>query len=82
MSNFDSYNNYIGYHNFMKFWAKNGEYNWIANTQACPNGQLDSTKLERKVNYPYTNKTFWNDYGKDGKTYSPLDHSEMKAVGW
>lgn len=81
MSNFDSYNNYIGYHNFMKFWAKNGQYNWIANTQACPNGQLDSTKLEHKVNYPYTNKTFWNDYGKDD-TRSPLTNLIDNTIIW
>lgn len=79
MSNFDSYNNYIGYHNFMKFWAKNGEYNWIANTQACPNSSLSSDQAY--VKYGYMSKTFWNDYGKDG-TRSPLTNLIDNTIIW
>lgn len=79
MSNFDSYNNYIGYHNFMKFWAKNGEYNWIANTQES-SFQLSDVKIVSKT---YLDKTFWNEYDgtKNPLTGNPYE-AAIRAVGW
>lgn len=79
MSNFDSYNNYIGYHNFMKFWAKNGQYNWIANTQES-SFQLSDVKIVSKT---YLDKTFWNEYDgtKNPLTGNPYE-AAIRAVGW
>lgn len=79
MSTYDSYNNYIGYHNFMKFWAKNGEWDWIANTQES-SFQLNDVKIVSKT---YLDKTFWNEYDgtKNPLTGNPYEGA-TRAVGW
>jgi len=65
-----------GYKNYMKFWARNGAYNWICDTSEY-DGPMDDEFV--KVQYTYRAHNFWTNY--DG-TLSPVDGSFMKAVGW
>ena len=67
-SSFSAYNNYIGYFNYMQFWAMNGEYDWICNTVEY-SGPTDDVKI---VKYPYTMASFWDNY-QNTATISPLD---------
>lgn len=65
-----SSNGYVGYHNYMKYWAKNGEYNWICNTSEYT-GPQTSVKIVEKT---YMVKSFWTKY--DGTT-SPLNGAKL-----
>ncbi|MBR4418891.1 MAG: hypothetical protein IKT33_02695, partial [Clostridia bacterium] len=65
-----------GYKNYMKFWARNGAYNWICDTSEYDGPMGDEFV---KVQYTYRAHNFWTHY--DG-TLSPVDGSFMKAVGW
>jgi len=76
-------NGYAGYFNYMKYWAKNGNYNWICNQSEY----AGSTSGMVIVKNTYTVTNFWNNY--DG-TKSPVDNgttnvdgkSGTKAFGW
>ncbi len=63
-------NDYIGYKNYMKYWAKNGNPDWICNTEEYAGPT--SGKSIVKNTYLVTN--YWNYY--DGKK-SPLDGSPI-----
>ena len=62
----------------MKFWAKNGAYNWICDTSEYDGPMTDEFE---KVQFNFWARDFWTKY--DG-TLSPLDGSPLsnKAIGW
>lgn len=63
---YSSVNGYEGYFRYMKFWAKNGAYDWI-----CDFSEYDGKRTGvKKVKYTYLETAFWNNY--DGTT-SPLE---------
>ncbi|MBO4823665.1 MAG: hypothetical protein J5580_03830 [Clostridia bacterium] len=66
---------YAGYHNYMKYWARNGNVNWICDQTAYV-GELDD-KL--KVNYTYKQAGFWNNYKG---TQSPVDGTDSNVSGY
>lgn len=76
---YSSDNNYVGYHNYMKYWARNGGPDWICNTEEYAGYTGD--KVVVKNTYLVTN--FWNYY--DG-TKSPVRGENylygVKANGW
>jgi len=61
-------NNYAGYHNYMKYWARNGSWNQICTYQDPEYKGLD--KGFDIVQHDYNSIDFWNNY--DG-TKSPLN---------
>ncbi|MBO4726205.1 MAG: hypothetical protein J5598_01220, partial [Clostridia bacterium] len=75
-----------GYNNFMKYWARNGNYNWISDYSEYPGGIFDGT---HEVIHPWNSSNFWNTY--DG-TISPIKDAiagydvdgkgGTKAFGW
>ena len=73
---------YNGYHNYMKYWARNGEWNWICHYTDGQNEYdwVDDGQLT-KVDKTYLINDFWNEY--DGSK-SPLDGkaTDKKAYGW
>ena len=69
-------NDYAGFKNYMKYWARNGEWNWIANTEEYSYPTL--TDGQKKVQYTYLETGFWD---KFNGTLSPLDGSAATAVG-
>ena len=59
----------------MKFWAKNGAYNWI-----CDFSEYDGVREGvEEVKYTYLETAFWNNY--DGKT-SPLKEDDGTPIVW
>ncbi len=75
-------NGYAGYFNYMKYWAKNGQADWICNFQEFYDGEGERDGVtEVKKTYLVTN--FWNNY--DG-TKSPVDGASLGdgvyANGW
>ena len=72
--------NPVGYTNYMKFWAKNGEYNWICNTSEYA-GLSDDVETVKKT---YLATDFWINY----KGQSPvtgdftMNGQDYKAIGW
>lgn len=72
---YSSANGYKGYFNYMKFWAKNGAYNWICDFSEY-DGKKDGVK---EVRYTYLETAFWNEY--DGKT-SPLKENDGTPIVW
>lgn len=72
---YSSANGYKGYFNYMKFWAKNGAYNWI-----CDFSEYDGVREGvEEVKYTYLETAFWNNY--DGKT-SPLKEDDGTPIVW
>jgi len=70
-------NGYEGYFNYMKFWARNGDYNWI-----CDFTEYNGPKYGvYEVSKTYLETAFWNSY--DG-TKSPLrdPSAHTKAIVW
>ncbi len=67
---YSSVNGYEGYFRYMKFWAKNGAYDWICDF---------SEYGVKEVKYTYLETTFWNEY--DGKT-SPLKENDGTPIVW
>ncbi len=72
-----------GYHNYMKFWARNGDWNWISFYQGANEydyKEATATGIQ-KVEHTYESITFWTNY--DG-TKSPLDGTDLssKAYSW
>ncbi len=69
-------NDYAGYHNYMHYWAKNGQWNWIADNSECPDIEYETTGpypsqdaqgketqyVFKAVQYTYRNTSFWNDF--------------------
>ena len=72
-----STNGYKGYFNYMKFWAKNGAYNWICDFSEYDN-PYDDYNI-KPVKYTYLETAFWNNY--DGKT-SPLKEDDGTPIVW
>lgn len=75
-------NDYAGFKNYMKYWARNGAWNWIANTEES-NTPLyidasDDSKSQKRVKYTYLETKFWDEFNG---TQSPLDGSAATAVG-
>lgn len=70
-------NGYAGYFNYMKYWAKNGDPDWICNTEEY----AGPTRGKTTVNKTYLVTNFWNNY--DG-TRSPVDGAILskKANGF
>lgn len=62
----------------MKFWAKNGAYDWI-----CDFSEYDGNKQGiKKVKYTYLETAFWNNYKG---TTSPLEEpteEDTKSIIW
>lgn len=72
-----------GYKNYMSYWARNGEYNWICDTSEYP-GTIPENSDVKLVKNTYLVKTFWNNY--KGET-SPLNGGKItynngKAYGF
>ena len=67
---YSSTNHYAGYHNYMKYWAKNGEYNQICDLSeySTIGGGFVQVANTYKVTF------FWNNY--DGTT-SPVDGATL-----
>lgn len=74
---YSSANGYKGYFNYMKFWAKNGAYNWICDFSEYDN-PYDDYNI-KPVKYTYLETAFWNNY--DGKT-SPLKEDDGTPIVW
>lgn len=69
-------NDYAGYHNYMHYWAKNGQWNWIADNSECPDISYEMTGpyprqdaqgketqyVFKPIKYTYRNTSFWNDF--------------------
>ncbi len=68
-------NGYAGYHQYMKYWARNGQYFWICDQSAFP-GELDKYK---KVNNVYTVTKFWDNYNG---TLNPQNGDTTNATGY
>ena len=68
---------YAGYHNYMKYWARNGNVNWICDQTAYA-GELDKDG-KVKVNYTYKQAGFWNNYKG---TQSPVDGTDSNVSGY
>ena len=69
--------NYDGYTNYMKFWARNGEYYWICNKDAHDEGSVAALKTQDGKSYVEIKKTyeatdFWCNYGST-HNLSPVD---------
>ena len=47
---------YQGYHNFMHFWARNGDFNWIGDTQEYTGPKIGIAELK----YIWSSTGFWN----------------------
>ncbi len=67
----------------MKFWARNGDWNWISFYQGANEydyKEATATGIQ-KVEHTYESITFWTNY--DG-TKSPLDGTDLssKAYSW
>ncbi len=74
---YSSTNGYAGYFNYMKFWARNGGYNWI-----CDFSEYDGPRTGvHEVSKTYLETAFWNSY--DG-TKTPLKdpNANTKAIIW
>lgn len=74
-------NGYAGYHNYMKYWARNGQWNWICNTEEY-SGTIynpDGMTAFRFVNNTYNVKTFWDNY--KGTTHA-LPDCHDPIYGW
>ena len=54
-----NYGEQQGYFNYMKFWAKNGDYRWICDTTAYPYAPKEPWQV---VNNTYLSTNFWNHY--------------------
>ena len=63
---YSSVNGYEGYFRYMKFWAKNGAYDWICDFSEYGG---DRTGV-KEVKYTYLETAFWNNYHGD----SPLKY--------
>lgn len=54
-------NQYAGYHNFMHYWATNGDWNWINFT--TESNEFDNNEKDLvQVNYTYLSANFWNNF--------------------
>ncbi|MBE6361322.1 MAG: hypothetical protein E7059_07720 [Treponema bryantii] len=62
-------NNYAGYFNYMKFWAKNGDFDWICDFSEH-NSPADDVYTVSKT---YLETAYWNNY--DGSSL-PLSNSD------
>ena len=80
-------NDYAGYHNYMKYWARNGEYYWICDFSEYK-GTLNDEVMKDivKVNKTYLVKSFWDNYNG---TLSPINglsyqskHGRPRAYGF
>ncbi|MCQ2381902.1 MAG: hypothetical protein MJ054_01215, partial [Clostridia bacterium] len=67
-------NGYAGYHNYMKYWARNGDYYWICDYSEYP-GKPDGTE---QVKYTYLVTNFWNNYNGEK---SPLGTDNVNGIG-
>lgn len=77
-----SSNGYVSYHNYIKYWAKNGQYNWICNTSEYSGSMYNLIGEDMElVQKTYLVKSFWNQYNG---TTSPVDGSKLskKANGF
>lgn len=75
-------NQYADYHNFMHYWAMNGDWNWINfTTEDSPS--LDGMK---QVNYTYLSANFWNNFDpRPEPTEQPQKHAYAActdAINW
>ena len=67
-------NNYAGYFNYMKFWAKNGDFDWI-----CDFSEHNSpAKDVYTVSKTYLETAYWNNY--DGKSLPLLKNDADKFL--
>lgn len=76
MACYSSGNGYAGYHNYMKYWAKNGSPNWICSLDEYPvqpDGQqhngYEHEPVYEFVQYNYASVTFWNNFKPDADGY-------------
>ncbi|MBR1403324.1 MAG: hypothetical protein IJ558_04035 [Treponema sp.] len=60
-------NDYAGYFNYMKYWARNGDYNWICDTSEWAGTYQDDIKVVAKT---YKVKSFWDNFNGE---QTPLD---------
>lgn len=57
-------NNYAGYHNFMHYWAMNGDKTWISFT--TEGSAIKDGSQWKQVDYTYLSANYWN-------TFDPTD---------
>lgn len=53
-------NDYKGYHNFMHYWAMNGDWTWI--NFITEGGEIKDGDVLKVVNYTYLSANFWNNF--------------------
>nr|QGT51355.1 hypothetical protein Unknown280_0470 [uncultured Spirochaetaceae bacterium] len=70
-------NDYVGYHNFMHYWAMNGNWRWIGDTDEA--GEVADPF--KKLNYTYLSTGFWNDFKPEKKEH-PLSTYNGNVVNW
>ena len=77
-----------GYFNYMKYWARNGDYRWICDINDYPI-KPSETSGWKIVNNTYMAANFWYNYKGTqdpvtGKYYKDLDgySDDYKANGW
>lgn len=80
---------YLGYTNYMRYWARNGQPSWICNTAAYNNYDPNPDVTSRgsgyqKVRWTYEEQNFWKDFDpkKDGGQESVLGGVIDKNIVW
>ncbi|MBS7401144.1 MAG: hypothetical protein KIG16_01360 [Eubacteriales bacterium] len=86
-SSYSESNGFAGYHNYMKYWARNGLVDWICNPDPSSAAYTGETTGMTVVNNTYLQSNFWNSYNG---TVSPTGGNNPKgpaydtgnAYGW